>query len=68
MVDDARLNRPFLESLTTAELIQLADRTGIDVPPGLERIVIIGELLETLEDGGEDPEQKPLQEERRPPA
>jgi hypothetical protein len=68
MVDDAHLDRPFLESLTTAELIQLADRAGIDVPPGLERIVIIGELLETLEDAGEYIEQKPPQEERRLPA
>jgi hypothetical protein len=59
MVEVARLDRPFLESLTTAELIQLADRAGIDVPPGLDRIVIIGELLETLDDSGADAEKKP---------
>jgi hypothetical protein len=70
MVEEARLDRPFLESLTTAELIKLADRAGIDVPPGLERIVIIGELLETLDDAGEGIGKKPLfvPEERRLPA
>jgi hypothetical protein len=70
MVEEARLDRSFLERLTTAELVKLADRAGIDVPPGLERIVIIGELLETLEDAGEAVEKKPpfASEERRLPA
>jgi hypothetical protein len=70
MVEEARLDRPFLESLTTAELIKLADRAGVDVPPGLERIVIIGELLETLDDAGEGAGKKNLfvTEERRLPA
>jgi hypothetical protein len=69
MVEEARLKRPFLESLTTAELIQLADRAGIDVPPGLERIIIIGELLETMDDAEEGAEKKPafVPEERRLP-
>jgi hypothetical protein len=49
MVDEALLDRPFLERLTTAELVKLADRAGIDVPPGLERIVLIGALLETVD-------------------
>jgi hypothetical protein len=67
MVEEARLDRPFLERLTTAELVKLADRAGIDVPPGLERIIIIGELLETLDDAGEDAGKKPpfASEERR---
>jgi hypothetical protein len=70
MVDEALLDRPFLESLTTAELVKLADRAGIDVPPGLERIVVIGALLEALEDAGEDLEEKPAfaPEGKRPPA
>jgi hypothetical protein len=38
-----------LESLTTAELTKLADSNGIDIPPGLERVFIIEELLD-LED------------------
>jgi hypothetical protein len=69
MVEEALLDRPFLESLTTAELIRLADRVGIDVPPGLERIVIIRELLETLDDPAEDFGEEalfPVEEKRLP--
>jgi hypothetical protein len=40
------VSRPWLESLSTDELIKLADTYGIDIPPGLERIFIIEELLE----------------------
>jgi hypothetical protein len=68
MVEELRLNRPFLESLTTAELIKLADRTGIDVPPGLERIVIIEELLETTDEAAAEKTTSFPLEERRPPA
>ncbi|MDR0443788.1 MAG: DUF4912 domain-containing protein [Treponema sp.] len=39
-------SRHYLESLSTGELVELADRTGIDIPPGLERIFIIKEFLE----------------------
>jgi hypothetical protein len=68
MVDEALLDRPFLESLTTAELVKLADRAGIDVPPGLERIVIIGALLETVDGVEEDVAPAFLPEEKRLPA
>jgi len=37
---------PYLESLSTDELVELADRNGLDIPPGLERVFVIGELLE----------------------
>jgi hypothetical protein len=40
------VSRPWLESLSTGELVKLADSFGIDIPPGLERIFIIEELLE----------------------
>ncbi|MCL2442255.1 MAG: DUF4912 domain-containing protein [Treponema sp.] len=40
------VSRQWLESLSTDELIKLADTNGIDIPPGLERIFIIEELLE----------------------
>jgi hypothetical protein len=40
------VSRTWLESLSTAELIKLADDYGIDIPHGLERIFIIEELLE----------------------
>jgi hypothetical protein len=50
--------------------MKLADRAGMDVPPGLERIVIIGELLEALDDTGEGAGKKPIfvPEETRLPA
>jgi len=40
------VSRSHLESLSTDELIKLADTYGIDIPPELERIFIIEELLE----------------------
>jgi len=40
------VTRSWLESLSTDELIKSADSYGIDIPPGLERIFIIEELLE----------------------
>lgn len=43
-----------LESLSTGELAELADRSGLDIPPGLERVFIIGELLD-LERAGSGP-------------
>ena len=42
----APVSRPWLESLSTDELVKLADSYGIDIPPGLERIFIIEEVLE----------------------
>ncbi|MDR1617553.1 MAG: DUF4912 domain-containing protein [Treponema sp.] len=41
-----RFTRVFLESLSTDELVKLADSHGIDIPPDLERIFIMDELLE----------------------
>ena len=43
--NNAPLTRSKLESLSTDELINLADTYGIDIPSGLERIFIIEELL-----------------------
>jgi hypothetical protein len=50
------LLRPRLESLSTGELIELADNYGIDIPSGLERIFIIEELLECA--NAEEQEEK----------
>jgi len=36
----------YLESLSTSELVELADRNGLDIPPGLERVFVISELLD----------------------
>jgi hypothetical protein len=68
MVEELRLNRPLLESLTTAELLRLADRMGIDAPAGLERTVIIEELLETSDEAGGEKTAPVPPEERRLPA
>jgi hypothetical protein len=67
MVEELRLDRPFLERLTTAELIRLAERAGIDVSSGLERIVIIEELLEAMDDAEAGAEKRapfPLEDRR----
>jgi len=42
---DVPVSRTWLESLSTGELIKMADGYGIDIPHGLERIFIIEELL-----------------------
>jgi len=42
---NGQLSRSRLESLSTTELVKLAEDFGVDIPPGLERIFIIEELL-----------------------
>ena len=51
--------RPYLESLTTSDLIKLADNAGIDIPPALDRIFIIEELLEAYSLDEEELPQEP---------
>jgi hypothetical protein len=53
---DGSLTRISLESLTTDRLVKLADLYGLDIPPGLDRLFIIEELLEIAseDEGGED--------------
>jgi len=41
----AELTIPYLESLSTGELLGLAVKNGLDIPPGLERGFIIEELF-----------------------
>ncbi|MDR1636462.1 MAG: DUF4912 domain-containing protein [Treponema sp.] len=45
-MDELHLTRADLESMTTAELVRLADSFGIDIPPGLDRVFVIEELLD----------------------
>jgi hypothetical protein len=45
-MDVTRFTRVFLDSLSTDELVKLADSHGIDIPPDLERVFIMEELLE----------------------
>ncbi len=49
-MDNIPLGRAYLESLSTSDLVQLADTHGIDIPEGLNRRFIIGELLELAEE------------------
>ncbi|MDR2020797.1 MAG: DUF4912 domain-containing protein [Treponema sp.] len=55
-MNDLRITEPYLESLTTKELIELADTLGLDIPPGLERIFIIEELLDFSAEQDEEEE------------
>jgi len=49
------VSRQWLESLSTDELTKFADNYGIDIPPGLERIFIIEELLEISQSYAQEP-------------
>jgi len=65
-MEEMPVSRRYLESLTTDELIQVADKLGVDIPDGLDRIFIIEELLDTVSDDNEDsgtvPEEKDLED------
>ena len=51
-MDEVPVTRVHLESLTTSDLIRMADNFGIDIPPDLDRIFIIEELLEITSPDG----------------
>jgi hypothetical protein len=55
-MDECPLTRCYLESLTTRELTVLADQSGVDIPPGLDRPFIIEEILEAESDDENDAE------------
>ncbi len=58
-MENFNLSRSHLETLSSAELISLADSFGIDIPENLNRSFIIGELLEVAEEIEEDnPEEE----------
>jgi len=74
-MDTSSLTISHLETLSTADLLHLAEEYGIDIPEGLNRRFIIGELLEienwsrnhlsenpTLDDGDMAPSVEPLPE------
>jgi hypothetical protein len=44
-MDEPQLTRASLEFMTTDELVRIADSFGLDIPPGLERVFVIEELL-----------------------
>ena len=49
-MEETFLSRQYLESISTADLLSLADDYGIDIPSNLNRPFIIAELLETAEE------------------
>ncbi len=49
-MENKNLSRSYLETLSTADLIALADDFDIDIPDNLNRCFIIGELLEVSEE------------------
>jgi hypothetical protein len=63
-MDEVHLVRPYLDSLTTQELVRIADSFGIDIPPNLERIFIIEELLDyaRTEENDRDEEEPAIEE------
>ena len=56
-MDNSVLTRTYLETLSTSDLIALADDYGIDIPPELNRRFIIAELLEAAEDVNDDADE-----------
>ena len=50
-MDFPPLNTQYLEKLSTDELFRLAEKHGIDIPAGIERVFIIEELLYIGKDG-----------------
>ncbi len=46
-MDELRLTRSYLETLSTGDLALLAERLGLDIPADLNRVFVIEELLET---------------------
>jgi uncharacterized protein len=43
-----------LDALSLEELYVVADKTGLDLPPGLERPFVVEEILDALEEDSED--------------
>ncbi len=61
------LSRSHLETLSSADLIALADDYGIDVPDDLNRRFIIGELLEVAEELSQEKDEEEMQEDNKLP-
>jgi len=47
-MDDVRLSRSYLETLSTEDLSIMADRLGLEIPANLNRIFVIEELLDGI--------------------
>lgn len=54
IMENVALNKAYLETLSTTDLVALADENGIDIPEGLNRRFIIGELLDLSDESTSD--------------
>ena len=52
-MEDVPVTRAYLESLTTSDLIRMAESVGVDIPPELDRVFIIEEVLEICSADGD---------------
>ena len=55
-MEDEKINRSYLETLSFPDLVKLADEYGVDVPEDLDRRFLICELLELAEENRQDRE------------
>ena len=56
-MEDEKISRAYLETLSFSDLVKLADEYGVDVPEDLDRRLLIGELLELSEENKHGEEQ-----------
>ncbi len=59
-MENKLLTLSYLETLSSADLIDLADDYGLDIPDDLSRRFIIGELLELAEELKQDPSEEEM--------
>ena len=59
-MEDEKINRAYLETLSFADLVKLADEYGVDVPEDLDRRFLICELLELAQEFKHDNESPML--------
>ena len=53
-MDDEKINRGYLETLSFSDLVKLADEYGVDVPEDLDRRFLICEILELVQENTND--------------
>ena len=53
-MEDEKINRGYLETLSFSDLVKLADEYGVDVPEDLDRRFLICEILELVQENSND--------------
>lgn len=64
-MDNSLVSRAYLETLSTSDLISLADDYSIDIPHDLNRRFIIAELLEAAEDANDSHDDDLIETEKK---